>query len=98
MEIGPQETALGKRRTFVVAKLDLGGGDMKVATTKIRSVNLHTKEPTHPDTGGDGGERAAAATPTTTGDTAVTDPVSIKFLEAPAPDPLNDESFRVVVA
>ena len=26
VEIGPKATALGRRRTFVVAKLDLGGG------------------------------------------------------------------------
>ena len=33
-----------------------------------------------------------------TGDTTVTDPVSVRFFEAPAPDPLNNETFRVVVA
>ena len=71
---------------------------MKVATTNIRSVKLYTTEPPRPSTGGDGGERAAAATTTTTGDTTVTDPVSVQVFEAPAPDPLNDEAFRVVVA
>ena len=35
---------------------------------------------------------------TTTGDTNVTDPVSVQFFDAPAPDPLNDEALRVVVA
>ena len=41
---------------------------------------------------------AAAATTTTTGDTTVTDPVYVQVSEEPAPDPLNDEAFRVVVA
>ena len=40
----------------------------------------------------------ADATTTTTGDTTVTDPVSVQFFEAPAPNPLHDEAFRVVVA
>ena len=35
---------------------------------------------------------------TTTGDTTVTDPVYVQIFEAPAPDSLNDEEFRVVVA
>ena len=39
-----------------------------------------------------------AVTKTTTGDTTVTDPVSVQFIEAPAPDPLNGETFIVVVA
>ena len=41
---------------------------------------------------------ADAATNNTTGDTAVTDPVSVQFFEAPAPDPFSNEAFRVVVA
>ena len=45
---------------------------MKVATINIKSVKLHTPEPLRPDTGGDGGERYAAATTTTTGDTTIT--------------------------
>ena len=48
-------TALGRRRTFVVAVFDLGGGYMKVATIKIQSVKLQTPEPPRPSTGGDGG-------------------------------------------
>ena len=32
VEIGPKATALGRRRTFVVAKFDLGVRDMNVAT------------------------------------------------------------------
>ena len=71
---------------------------MKVATINIRSVKIHTPEPPRPSTDGDGGERATAATMTTTGDTTVTDPVSVQVFEAPAPDPLNDEAFTVVVA
>ena len=98
MEIGPKATALGRRRTFVVARFDLGRGDMKVAAINIRSVKLHTPEPPRPSTSGDGGERDDAATTTTTGDTTVTDPVSVQVFEAPAPDPLDDEAFRVVVA
>ena len=35
---------------------------------------------------------------TTNGDTTITDPVMILFFEAPAPEPLNDVTFRVVVA
>ena len=98
VEIGPKATTLGRCRTFVVARFDLGGGAMKVTTINIRSVKLHTPEPPRPSSGGGGGERAAAATTTTTGDTTVTDPVSVQVFEAPAPDPLNDEAFRVVVA
>ena len=98
MEIGPKATAFGKRRTFVVVKFNLGGGAMKVATINTRSVKLHTPEPLRPSTGGDGGERSAAATTTTTEDTTITDPVSVQVFEAPAPDPLNDEVFRVMVA
>ena len=61
------------------------------------SVQLHTIEPLRPDTDGDGGERYAAATTATTGETTVIDPVYVKVFEAPATDPLNDESFRLVV-
>ena len=43
VEIGPKETALGRRMTFFVAKFDLGEGDIKVATINIRSVNIHTQ-------------------------------------------------------
>ena len=85
VEIGLNATALVRRRTLVVTKFNLGGGYMKVTTTNIRSVNLHTPEPPHPSTGGDGGERAAATTMTTTEDTTVTDPVSVQVFEAPAP-------------
>ena len=98
VEIGLKETALGRRRTFVVAIFDLGGGAMKVATINNRSVDLYTPEPSRLSTGGDGGERAAAATTTTTGDTTITDPVSVQVFEVTAPDPLNDEAFRVAVA
>ena len=71
---------------------------MKVATINIRSVKLHNQEPPCPYTDFGGGERAAATTTTTTGDTTVTYPVSVQVFEAPAPDPLNYESFRVIVA
>ena len=71
---------------------------MKVATINIRSVKLHPPEPTPPSTDGCGGERDASVTTTTTGDTTFTDPVSIKIFNAPAPYPLNDEAFRVVVS
>ena len=98
VEIGLKATALGRLRTFIAAKFDLGGGDMKVATINIRSVKLHTPGPPRPDIGGDGGYRAAAVTTTNNGDTTVTYPVSVQVFEAPSPDPLNDESFRMVVA
>ena len=98
MEIGPRATTSGIHRTFVVTKLDLDGGDMNVTTINIRSVKLHTPEPLHHATDGYGGERDAAATMPNTGDTTITDPVSIRVFEAPAPYPLNYESFRVVVA
>ena len=48
VEIGPKATALGRRKTFVVAKFDLSGGGMKMATINARSVNLHTLEPLRP--------------------------------------------------
>ena len=64
---------------------------MKVDTINIRSVKLHIMEPLRPSIDG-------AATTTTTRDTTMTYPVSILFFEAPAPDPLNDEVFRMVVA
>ena len=98
MEIGPKASALGRRRTFVVARFDLVGGAIKLATIKTRSVKLHTTEPPRTYTGGDGGERAASTTTTTTADTTVIDPVYVQVFEAPVLDPLNDEAFRVVVA
>ena len=98
MNIGLKVTAFGRRRNFVVARFDLDRGELKVATINIMSVNLHTPEPSRPATGGYGGERVAAATTTTTGYTTVTYPVSVQFFESPAPDSLNDETFRVVVA
>ena len=69
-----------------------------MATINIRSVKIHTLEPLRPATGCDGGERSAASTTTTTGDTAVTYTVSVQVFEVPGPDPLYDEAFRVVVA
>ena len=84
VKIGTKATALGRHRTFFVARFDIGGGAMKVATINIRSVKIHTPKPPRTSTGGDGGERAAAATLTTTGDKTVTDPVSIEVFEAPA--------------
>ena len=98
VEIWPNATALGRRRTFLVAKSDLVGGDMKVATINTRSVNINTPEPLRPATDGDGGDRDAYANMTTTGDTTITDPVSVQVFEATAPDPLNDEAFIVAVA
>ena len=78
-EIRLKATALGRRTTLVVARFDLGGGAMKVATINIRSVKLHTTEPPCPSNSGDGGERAASATTTTTGGITITDPVSVNF-------------------
>ena len=46
----------------------------------------------------DSGERSAADTTSTTGDTIVTYPISVQVFEAPAPDHLNDEAFIVVVS
>ena len=97
MEIGPKATTLGRRRTFVVAKFFLGGGETKEASINIRSAKLHTLEPLHPVTDSDGGERAGAATTSTNGDATITDPVSFQVFEAPPPENLNDEAFRVVV-
>ena len=54
-EIGPKATALDRRRNVVVAKFELGGGDMKVATINIKSVKLHNPEPICTATDGDGG-------------------------------------------
>ena len=71
---------------------------MKVVTINIRSVKLHTPEHPLPATGGDGGERADYITTTTTGGTTVTYPVSVQVFEAPEPDHLNYEVFRLVVA
>ena len=98
VEIGTKATTLGRRRAFVVARFNLGKVDMKVATINISILKLHTTEPPRTYTGGDGGERDAASTTTTTGDTTATYPVSFQVFEAPAPYPLNDEAFRVVVA
>ena len=82
-------TALGSCRTFVVAKFDCGGGDMKVTTINIRSVKLHTRETIRPTTYGDDGERADAATTTTTGDTTIVDPVYVQVFEVSAPGYMN---------
>ena len=71
---------------------------MKVVTINIRILKLHTPEPPRPSTGCDGGERFSSATTTNIVDTIVTDPVSVQVSEAPAPDPLDDDEFRVVVA
>ena len=98
VEIGPKVTELGRRRNFPASRFDLGGGDKMVETINIRSVKIHTQEPPCTDTGVDVGKRAATDTTTTTGYTTVTYPVSVQVLEVPAPDPLNDEAFRVVVA
>ena len=71
---------------------------MKLATIKIRSVNIHTPEPLCPATDIDGGGRSATATRTTNGDTTITGSVLIRFLKASALEPLNEEEFRVVVS
>ena len=71
---------------------------MRVATINIMSVKLLNREPLRPTTYGGVGQRDADYTITTTGDTIVTYPVSIRVFEAPAPDTLNYEAFRVVVA
>ena len=98
VEIGPKAPALYRCRTFVFTRFDLGVGAMKVATTNFWSVKLNTPEPPRPSTGDDSGDRDAATTTDTTGDTTITDPVSVQVFKAPAPDPLNDESFIVVIA
>ena len=91
-------TALGSCRTFVVAKFDCGGGDTKVTTINIRSVNLHTPESLRPATDGDGGYRDATNTTTTTGHTTIKDPVYVQVFEVSAPGYMNYEAFRVVVS
>ena len=88
---------MGRRKTFVVEKFDLGVGDMKVTTINIRSVKIHTTETPCPTTGVDGGDRDAATTTTTIRDTHVTYPVYVQLFKAPAPKPLNDEAFRLMV-
>ena len=98
VKIGPRVTMSGRRRTFFIREFDLFGGDIKVTTINIRSVKLHTPEPLRTATGDDGGDRANSTTMTTTVDTNITDTVSIQVFEAPALDPLNDETLRVVVA
>ena len=80
MEIGSKETALVKLITFVVAKIHLCGGGMKVATINIRTVKIHTQEPFLTTTYGDGEERDTYAITNTTGDTTITDPVSVQVL------------------
>ena len=70
---------------------------MKLSTINIRSVKIHTPEPLSPATNCGGGERAAAATTTATGDTYIKDPVYVQVFEVPATYLLNDEAFRVVV-
>ena len=64
---------------------------MKVATINARSLKLLTLELIHTDTDLDDGERAHAATASTTGDTTITYPVYVQVFEAPAPQYLNDE-------
>ena len=98
METGRKATALSRRKTLVIARFNVSKGYMKVDTFNIRSVKIHTPGPPRPSTGGDGGERDTFVSTTTTGKRTVTDPVSFQFFEAKAPDPLNDEAFRVVLA
>ena len=50
---------------------------MKVATNNISSFKIHTPEPPRPAIVGDGGDRSTPVTTTTTGDTTITDPVSV---------------------
>ena len=69
---------------------------MRVAIIKIRSVKLHTPETLCPYTDGGSVYRADDDTTTTTGDKTIIYPVSIRFFDAPAPDPLNDEAFRAM--
>ena len=78
VEIGPNTTALGRRMTFVVAKFDFSGGDTKVATITIRSVNIHNPEPLIPDNNGGAGDRCASDTITTTGYTKIKYPVYVQ--------------------
>ena len=77
MKIGPKVTVLVRRRNFVVAKFELGGGDTKVFTINIRSVKLHAPEPLRPATDGYVGGRDSADSTTTTGYTTITDPVYV---------------------
>ena len=69
-----------------------------MAISNIRSVKIHNTYLLHPATDVDGGEWDADFTATTTGDTTITYAVSILVFDAPGPDPLNNEAFRVVVA
>ena len=80
VEIGTKATALGRRRPYFATKSDVGGGYTKVDTINIRIFKLHTPEPLASVTDGDSGDRAADSTMTTTGDTAITHPVSIQVL------------------
>ena len=64
VEIGPKATVLGRHRTFVVARFDLGGGTRKLATINTWSVKIHTPEPHHTSNSGDGGDGDAATTTT----------------------------------
>ena len=85
VEIYPEETTLGRCRSFAMEKFDLGGGDIKATIINIRSVKFHTPEPLCPATDCDCGKRTAAATTTTSGDTTITSLVSIRVLKAPVP-------------
>ena len=98
VEIGTKATKLSRRRTYLLSKFDLGGGEMNMVTINISSVKVHTKEPLRPATDFDGGKRASSDTTNTTVDTNITYPVSIRVFEAPALYPLNDKAFRLVVA
>ena len=42
VEIGPNVNTSSRCRAFVVAKFDLSGVDMKIATINISSVKIHT--------------------------------------------------------
>ena len=98
VKVGPKEITLGSRRSYVITKPNLGGGDVKLVTINLRSVNIHTMEPLCPATNDNGGQRSDDVTTTTTKDTIITDPVSIRVFKAPAPDPLNYKALKVVVS
>ena len=78
VEIGTKATVLGRRKTSVVVKFDLGRIDMKVATINIRSVKIHTPEHLCPAADGDVGETAVSTTTTNTGETTTTYPVTVE--------------------
>ena len=47
VEIGPKATALGRRRTFVVARFDLGRGAMKAKKVELQYITVIVTKPVY---------------------------------------------------